>query len=69
MPPNIHPPNPDEGMIHIRLLKACRRGRYGGRATNADTFWLSLLAGAPAGEALPGPHPPAAYYSSPFEEE
>ncbi|KAI8475993.1 MAG: hypothetical protein J3K34DRAFT_453232 [Monoraphidium minutum] len=59
----------DDGMVSLRLLKRCRRGHYADGATNADTWWRSLLAGAGAGEALAGRHPPADYYSSPYEEE
>jgi hypothetical protein len=55
-------------MVQITLLKSCRRGRYAAGATNADTWWPCLLAGSAAAERLPGPHPPAAYYSSPYEE-
>jgi hypothetical protein len=56
-------------MVTVRLLKLCRRGRYAAGTTNADTWWRALLAGAPPGQALPGAHPPAAYYSSPYEPE
>jgi hypothetical protein len=56
-------------MVQVRLLKRCRRGRYADGATNADTWWRSLLAGAAAGETLPGPHPPARYYSCPYDPD
>ena len=58
---------PDEGMVTVQLLKHCRRGHYADGTTNADTWWRALLRGAPGGQTLPGAHPPAAYYSSPYE--
>lgn len=72
LPPPPAPPSPaiaDDGMVQLRLLKRCRRGHYADGATNADTWWGSLLRGAAPGEALPGCHPPAAYYHSPYEQE
>lgn len=62
-------PRADDGMVTLQLLKASRRGHYAAGATNADTWWRSLLAGAPPSATLPGAHPPASYYSSRYEAE
>lgn len=55
-------------VLEIVLLKRCRRGNYGDGATNADTFWRSVLATAPEGEVLALEHPPTSYYWAPCED-
>ena len=47
-----------DGVLHILLLKRNRRGHYAVGSTNADTFWMSLLAKAPSAETLQLQHPP-----------
>ncbi len=55
-------------VLEIVLLKRCRRGHYGDRATNADTFWRAVLAAEPKGETLALEHPPTSYYWAPCED-
>ena len=33
-----------DGLLHIQLLKRCRRGAYGAGQTAADTFWMAVRA-------------------------
>lgn len=55
-----------DGILHFSLLKLARRGNFYGRGkTNADTFWRSVLRGAP--DALAIPYPPSEYYHSVWE--
>ena len=54
-------------MLEIQLLKRSRRGCYANGATNADTFWFSLLAARAGRERLPLQHPPSEYYKSSWE--
>ena len=55
-----------DGVLELTLRKKFRRGRgYGGAGrSNASTFWRALITDAPPEEALPGEHPPSAYYAS-----
>ncbi|PNH12039.1 hypothetical protein TSOC_001052 [Tetrabaena socialis] len=52
----------DDGLLHVELLKCCRRGHYAPGATNADTWWPSVWRRCPPGEAMQRPHPPTRYY-------
>ena len=45
-------------ILEISLLKRSRRGHYDDGETNFNTFWRSVLAAAPAAEALPAAGPP-----------
>lgn len=56
-----------DSVLEIVMLKRCRRGHYEGSATNADTFWQSVLCAAPPQEALHLDHPPTKYYWSPCD--
>ncbi|KAF8065598.1 hypothetical protein HT031_003199 [Scenedesmus sp. PABB004] len=58
----------DDGVLHLALLKRCRRGHYADGCTAADTFWTSLLAGARGRGVLPLP-PPTHYYASAYEAD
>jgi len=58
-----------DGVLEVLLLKRSRRGHYAGRDSNADTFWVSVVKGAPEGETLALQHPPTSYYWSPLEDE
>ena len=33
-----------DGVLHLSLLKRCRRGAYGAGRTAADTFWKAVRA-------------------------
>lgn len=55
---------PDDGILHLQLLKRNRKGSYQDGCTAADTFWYSLLAGAKGADRLALNHPPTKYYSS-----
>ncbi|GIL50959.1 hypothetical protein Vafri_7032 [Volvox africanus] len=59
----------DDGILHIHLLKVCRRGHYVPGTTNADTWWRSLWSNCPASETLKRRHPPTKYYWSDYEED
>lgn len=49
-----------DGVLHVVLLKAMRKGRYAPGATAADTFWRSLWATCPPGHTLDVQYPPSA---------
>eukprot|EP00963_Diacronema_lutheri_P003088 scaffold261_cov336-Pavlova_lutheri.AAC.3 len=58
-----------DGVLEITLLKRYRRGLYESGKTNADTFWRSILQGAPEQETLQVDYPPSSYYATEYDKE
>ena len=49
-----------DGILHLQLLKQCRRGHYPDGCSNADAFWRGVLATCGPEESLPAGPPPVA---------
>lgn len=51
-----------DGVLEIIMLKRNRKGHYEAGTTNADTYWRSVVQGAPETERLALDFPPTSYY-------